>query len=131
MEQKLSPRKNFRCEQVAVIMIPLCDRIWPLQKAKFHAKLQLRCDKISNCQRYDFGHTLLRYQSLTYMFIKPTPEAPSLHKSLAPDLGVAKFATARDMILVTLCCAPKVTLRCSTNPLKTFLKCPQPANNNS
>ncbi len=31
-----------------------------------------RCYKIYNCQRYDLGHTLLCYLSLTQMFIKLT-----------------------------------------------------------
>jgi hypothetical protein len=45
-------------------------------------------------------------------------EAGSLNKSsgLAPALGVTKFINMRDIILVTLCCATKVRLRCSTNP---------------
>ncbi len=46
-------------------------------------------------------------------------EAGSLNKGscLAPPaLGVTKFKTARYMILVTLCCATYVQLRCSTNP---------------
>jgi hypothetical protein len=46
------------------------------------------------------------------------PEAGLLNKSscLAPALGVTKFIIVGDMILVTLCCATYVALRCSTNP---------------
>ncbi len=46
------------------------------------------------------------------------PEAGLLNQSscLAPALGVTKVIIVRDMILVTLCCATYVGLRCSTNP---------------
>jgi len=36
--------------------------------------------------------------------------------SLAAALGVAELTNVRDRILVTLCCATEVQLRCSTNP---------------
>ncbi len=48
-------------------------------------------------------------------------KAGLLNKSscLAPALGVTKFIIVTDMVLVTLCCATWVALRCSTNqPLK-------------
>jgi uncharacterized membrane protein len=35
---------------------------------------------------------------------------------LARVFGLTKFIKIRDMILVTLCCAAYVGLRCSTNP---------------
>jgi hypothetical protein len=42
---------------------------------------------------------------------------PILHGAKkAPALGVTKFTNVRDMILVTLYCATKVRLRCSTKP---------------
>jgi hypothetical protein len=66
-----------------------------------------RCYQIHNCQRYDFGNTLLRYLSPTLMFNKPNSETGLLNKSLclAPALGVTKFKIARVMIMVTLCSA--------------------------
>ncbi len=47
-----------------------------------------------------------------------TTEAGLLNKSscLAQALGVTKFIIVKDMILVTLCCATEVGLRCSTKP---------------
>jgi hypothetical protein len=45
------------------------------------------------------------------------PEAGLFYKSscLAPALGVTKCMLVTDMILVTLCSAPQVRHRCSTN----------------
>jgi hypothetical protein len=62
------------------------------------------------------------------MFNKPTSglillaEAGLLNKSscLAPTLGVTKFITVKDVILVTLCCATQVALSCLTNPPLKF-----------
>ncbi len=74
--------------------------------------LSFRRDQIYEYERYDFGHTLLCYLSLTYMFHKPTPvtKAGYLNKGscLARVLGVTKFMNMRDMILVTLCFATLV-----------------------
>jgi hypothetical protein len=73
-----------------------------------------RCDIILNIYYYDYSHTLLCCLSPTLMFNKPTSEAGSLNKSscLAPTWGAAKFIIVTDLILVTLCCATLVGLRC-------------------
>ncbi len=53
-----------------------------------------------------------------YLFYGKVPEAGLLNKCscLARALGLTKFTTMRDMILVTLCCATKVRLECLTKP---------------
>jgi hypothetical protein len=50
-------------------------------------------------------------------FYSPASDADSFNKSsyLAPTLGVTKFIIDIDVILVTLCGATLVRLRCSTN----------------
>ncbi len=45
---------------------------------KLLLSLSFRRDQIYKRQRYDFGHTLLRYLSRTWVFNKPTSEAGSL-----------------------------------------------------
>ncbi len=65
------------------------------------------------------------------LFNKPASEAGLLNKSscLARALGETKFIDMRDMILVTLCCAVKVRLRCSTNRPQYYLQYCQFKNN--
>ncbi len=42
-----------------------------------------RCYQIHSCQRYDFGHTLLCYLSLTWLFNKPTSGASNFSSNSA------------------------------------------------
>ncbi len=80
-------------------------RIWFVEQMLMLSS-SLRCDQIYVHQRYDFGHTLLYYLSLTWMFNQPALETCLLNKCscLARALSVTKFTYMRDMILVTLCC---------------------------
>ncbi len=48
------------------------------------------CDQIYNCQRYDFGNTLVCYLSQTWLFNKPTSETMWISKS---DLSSTKSVT--------------------------------------
>jgi hypothetical protein len=91
-----------------------------------------RCDKIHNCLRYDFSHTLLWYSSQTWMFNKPTSEA-KLTLPIKSDLyliytrvrfciKIALYKKKEKMILFwkreiglwNRTC--KQTFRCSTTP---------------
>ena len=62
----------------------------------------------------------VNFKNLLYQYFNEMlrPEACLLNKSscLAQALGLTIFINTRYMNLVTLCCANKVGLRCSTNP---------------
>ncbi len=68
--------------------------------------------------RYFQGTLTERDSSLILMASFWKPEATLLNKRscLAPTLGVTKFIRLVAVIVITLCCAPKVRFRCSTNP---------------
>ena len=74
-----------------------------------HAKVHYREKQIST-HDLNMARTLEKQKKVEYRHIRDkikTSEAGSLNKSscLAPALGVTKFTAARDVILVTLCCA--------------------------
>ncbi len=70
--------------------------------------------------RYQFWQFSQNLECLVWTWQYKESEAGLLNKSscLAPALGVTKFIIVINMILVTLCCATKVRLSCSTNPPK-------------
>jgi hypothetical protein len=74
--------------------------------------MQLSYEQNNHC--YPSGHTSLCCLSLTQIFNQPASEARLLNKSLCltASLGETKFATAGDIILITLCCAALVLLNC-------------------
>ncbi len=120
VEQKLMLISNFLCDKIHKIhcykfghtLLCYLSQTWMFNKLyRFdEQKLLLisnfRCDNMHKIHYNEFGHTVVQ-KSQTWMLNKSTSEAGSLKKSscLAPALGVTKFTAARDLILVTLCCA--------------------------
>ncbi len=65
-----------------------------------------------------FFHNFCDIKMILFCVQTKDTEASLLNKGscLAQVLGVTKFINIRDIILVALCCATQVWLRCSTNP---------------